>query len=211
MKKNRNIIGKTYFFTLVLMIFLMSCKHNEIDKPVTVLQGRVMLIHSNTPVPNALVLFLTYNNDSWATTYTEVGRDTTDADGYYTIPKSSGARLVRAYGPAAIYATPSMDNYIDWQPSEFLDLYLIPPAWLKVRAIDVEPLNPEVLYVHADTLAGSSGEVNISNGFRIWKTEGNIEQELYYYLYYENLEFDWFTKALLPPVPFDTTEVIIEY
>ena len=157
------------------------------------------------------MLFLRYNNDAWVTTYTEVGRDTTDANGSYTIPKSCEAQLVRAYGPAAIYNMPSVEHYITWEPNEFLDLYLIPPAWLKVRAIDVEPLNTEVMFVQADTLAGTGGEVNISNGFKKWKIEGSINQDIYYYLYYENLNFDWHTRSLINPEPFDTTEITIEY
>lgn len=215
MKKNGIVIGSAFIFTLVLMLILNSCKHAEVKEPITELYGKVCLINSDTPVPNALVRFLVEESGGlWEpTTYTEVGNDTTDANGNFTVPRGTEADLVRAYGPLSIYDVESQDAYIEqlWETGGSIRLSLIPPAWLKVQAIDIEPLNPEIILVNADTFSGSDGEVTISDGFRKWKVRGNISQDIDYKLYLEDQQFYYEHWNIAPPAPFDTTEITITY
>jgi hypothetical protein len=215
MKKNGIVIGSAFTILLALLLTQNACKHAEDKEPITELYGKVCLINSDTPVPNALVRFLVEESGGlWeATTYTEVGNDTTDANGNFTVPRGTEADLVRAYGPLSIYDVESQDAYIEqlWETGGSIRLSLIPPAWLKVQAIDIEPLNPEIILVNADTFSGSGGEITISSGFQKWKTRGNVSQDIYYFLYYENLESDYEVWNISPPVPFDTTEITITY
>ncbi len=217
MKKNGIVIGSAFIFTLVLMLILNSCKRAEDKEPITELYGKVCLINSDTPVPNALVRFLKEESGGlWEpTSYTEVGNDTTDANGNFTVPRGTGADLVRAYGPQSIYDVESQDVDIEQlgQTGGNIRLSLIPPAWLKVQAIDIEPLNPEIIDVQADTAVGLTpgGELSISGGFRKWKVRGNIGQDIYYTLNYENFDVDYAVWNIPPPLPFDTTEITITY
>ncbi len=216
MMKRKNAFA-LFFVLLATALAPLGCKRKE--EPVTELYGKVCLINSNTPVPNALVRFLVEESGGsiWSPTgYTEVGNDTTDADGNFTVPRGTVADLVRAYGLQSIYDVESQDVYIEqlWETGGDIRLSLIPPAWLKVQAIDIEPLNPEVVAVQGDTAIGlfPGGEIIISEGYRKWKVRGNMAQDIYYRLVYDDIVFgNSLQYNIPPPTPFDTTEITITY
>lgn len=203
---------------LLLSLLIISCKkpQNGGETIPSYLGGRVVLINSDTPVPHALVRFL-----KWAPnpeifdppTYVLVASDTTDESGRFDIPVGTDATMAIAYGPNSIYAEESTQVDVEayLRDGGEMKLQLIPPACIKVSAVDIEPFNPEVLYVHGDTnIASSDGLVNLSAPIT-WKVQGNVPQYIKYLLILQNGEYILGNYNITGPTPFDTTTHIITY
>ena len=210
-----------FLLFLSLLSVLAGCGRETAEIERHDVKGTVFLVNSNTPVPNALVRFFK-NNESdnvWTPeSLEEVGSVITDESGRFTIPKNTTAEFVRAYGQISVFHTEeeSGDAYLDGylQGQGDIALYLTPPAWVKVKAVDIEPWNPEILGVQGDTAVGLNpgGEISLSANFVKWSVVGNLPATIRYKMVYEDLIFgpplDWNTAVL---EAFDTTEVIINY
>ncbi len=205
------------FAAIATIALLMSCRKKENNGNYAPhFGGRVVLVNSGTPVPNALVRFLKWAPSSGIfdpPTYILVSSDTTDESGRFEIPENTDATIAIAYGPISIYSHESIQGDVSAyvQSGGELILQLIPPAWITVSAIDVEPFNPEVLYVQGDTnIASSDGQVNLSTPIT-WKVQGNVPQYIKYLLIHQNGDFVLGNYSIPGPTPFDTTIHIITY
>ena len=203
--------------TIASIAVLISCrkKENEGNK-LPYLGGRVVLINSDTPVPDAVVRFAKWANTclTCPMSYIEVGTDTTDESGRFEIPTGTGATMAIAFGLDSIFNHESQAGDLDayWLQGGEMKLQLTPPAWVKVSAIDVEPLNPEIDYVTGHPNTGGMIQPEIIVSPRIWKVDGNVGQYLsYIYVLNDGTLNGVFHYDILPPLPFDTTEYVITY
>jgi hypothetical protein len=218
MKNKGLVFSNTVLIVAILVGTFGSCKHTE-KEPITELHGRVEMINSNTPVPNALVRFLTEepSGSIWnPSSYTEVGSDTTDANGNFIIPRGTNAELLRAYGPLQWYGNESMDVYIDncWDNGCSPVLELIPKAWVRIGIQDVEPLNPEIigLWLYADGAIGEPVAFIEDIEVYVSAASGNLPLTVGYQFAYEDWSSsEYFFDDTPPPSPLDTTDYIIEY
>ena len=206
------------FAAIATIALLFSCRKKENNGNYTPhFGGRVVLINSETPVPNALVRFTKWANTclTCPMSYIEVGTDTTDESGRFDIPAGTGATMAIAFGLDSIFNHESQAGDLNayWLHGGEMKLQLTPPAWIKVSAVDVEPLNPEIDYVQG---IPSTGTLIIEpvylNTPVYWGVSGNISQSLYYRFVYINDSIGYMINyPISPPIPFDTTEYIITY
>ena len=207
---------------ILIAIFLLggfaSCKKwkGDENKEVKYGGGRVVLINSETPVPSALVRFTKWANSclTCPMSYIEVGTDTTDESGHFDIPTDTDATMAIAFGVDSIYDRQSAEGNVTAyiENGGELKLSLVPPAWIKVSALDVEPLNPEIDYVKAHTSTGGYFPAVPIIDPQIWKVDGNTVQYIGYLLVYvDETSSDVIEYPIPPPLPFDTTEYVIEY
>ena len=207
----------------MIVIFLLggfaSCKKwkGDENKKVTYDGGRVVLINSETPVPSALVRFTKWANTclTCPMSYIEVGTATTDESGHFDIPTNTDATMAIAFGVDSIYDRQSAEENVTAyiENGGELKLSLVPPAWIKVSALDVEPLNPEIDYVEGFPNTGTLvfPMVYLGNPI-IWKVDGNINQYVSYRYVYDDDSFGSILHhPISTPLPFDTTEYVIEY
>ena len=204
--------------TIASIAVLISCrkKENEGNK-LPYLGGRVVLINSDTPVPDAVVRFAKWANTclTCPMSYIEVGTDTTDESGRFEIPTGTGATMAIAFGLDSIFNHESQAGDLDayWLHGGEMKLQLTPPAWVKVSAFDVEPLNPDINYAEGFPSTGTFFPTPVSiNQPLIWLVDGNISQWISYRYKYMDGTFGSFIHLdILPPTPFDTTEYVISY
>jgi len=201
------------------LFLLPSCRKEEesISNPA---YGRVLHINSNTPVPNALVRLWDYEvkeGSFFGGTDVLVATDTTDDNGVFVIPAGLTPQTARAYGllsqytteSEAVQVTPDHTNGV-----KILYLYLIPKAWIRISAIDEEPLDPEVQYATADLEpSGTGGGFSILYETpRILEVSGNIPYSQYYQLWYlDGTTGPVFRLPDIIPRELDTTDVVIHY
>ena len=206
------------FAAVASIALLFSChkKENEGNK-LPYLGGRVVLINSDTPVPDAVVRFAKWANTclTCPMSYVEVGTDTTDESGHFDIPTNTDATMAIAFGVDSIYDRQSAEGNVTAyiENGGELKLSLVPPAWIKVSALDVEPLNPEIDYVEGFPNTGTLvfPMVYLGNPI-IWKVDGNISKWVSYrFVYTDNSSTPIAHYDISPPPPFDTTEYIITY
>jgi hypothetical protein len=202
--------------TLCLCISFSSCKKDP--QKAGPLQGKVMLINSTTPVDRALVRFIrTESNGLFNPPIQYVTQEIiTGPDGVFTIPDTTSADYVQAWGLESIFGgDPSQDlllaNYL--AEGGYPKLYLIPPAWLRITAVDVEPLNPEYTHVQFSTQPGSdSGWQACHETSVLYAAKGNIANYLLFKKYNSNTQsFEYFSTSSTPIPPFDTTDFVLEY
>ncbi len=193
---------KTIFFLCTIGCLHFGCKHDKKKDN----GGRVVLVNSDTGVPSALMRFLKLDDGgSWVQSYTQVGSAITDANGYFDAPDDLDASIARAYGLDSIYENPSYDvGYGD-----NMRLELVPPAWLSVTVVDLEPLNPEVIGTHASLTVNGWESISL-NEATIFKTYGNSPIFIKYKIYFEDLTYEYYSIQL-QIAPFDTTSYIIQY
>ncbi len=199
------------------LLLISACKKDSAEKSPLI--GKVMLINSDTPVDRALVRFIrTESNGLFNPVSSYIQQEIiTGPNGEFTIPDTTTADYIQAWGLNSIYeGDPSAEvylyNYI--ANGGMPKLYLKPPAWLKIKAVDVEPLNPEILEVRLDTLPGNfgSGWTNISNQTVKWRIHGNVNFPLTIRKYSTAIaDYEYAYPELSPIAPFDTTEYIFEY
>ena len=203
--------------TIATIAVLVSCrkKENEGNK-LPYLGGRVVLINSETPVPDAVVRFAKWANTclTCPMSYIEVGTDITDENGHFDIPTDTDATMAIAFGVDSIYDRQSAEGNVTAyiENGGELKLSLVPPAWIKVSAIDVEPLNPEIGYLSAySSTAIFTAYIPLSNFPYLWKVDGNVSQYIGYAPIYSDSIGNPVHFPILPPLPFDTTEYVITY
>lgn len=211
---------KNSIATLAVAVFLCvgitSCKKEHHERgPLT---GKVMLINSTTPVDQALVRFIRSKSNGLFNPPTLIVTQEviTGPDGKFTIPDTTTAEYVQGWGLQSIYGgEPSQEVDIE----HFLavggvpKVYLNPPAWLKIRAIDVEPLNPEYTQVLFSTQPGSdSGWAPCHETPVLYATRGNISLYLKFKKYNSATQEFEFVYIHSEPFPaFDTTDFVLEY
>ncbi|MEN9638619.1 MAG: hypothetical protein RLZZ262_487 [Bacteroidota bacterium] len=201
---------------LGLCIGFSACK-KEYSKG-TPLEGRVLLINSNTPVDQALVRFIRSESNGLFNPPTLIVTQEviTGRDGKFVIPDTTSAEYVQAWGLQSIYGgEPSQEVDIE----HFLavggapKVYLTPPAWLRIRAIDVEPLNPEYTHVQFSTQPYSNGGWQACHETSVlYAAKGNIANYLKFKKYNsatQQFEFVYIDSEPIPP--FDTTDFVLEY
>jgi hypothetical protein len=211
---------KNHISTLLVVALLCgaltACKKEKNERGPVV--GKVMMINSTVPVDRALVRFIRsesnglFNAPSLYITQEVI----TGPDGTFTIPDTTTADYVQALGLQSIYGG---------EPSQEVDLahflavggvpkvYLTPPAWLKIRAIDEEPYNPEYTEVQFSTHPGSNGgwEECVENTVT-YDTKGNVNIYLKFKKYNSNTSaFEYVYINGDPITPFDTTDFVLEY
>ena len=199
-------------------ILLSSCRKEE-ESISNLAYGRVLHINSNTPVPNALVRLLGYelNESSIGGTSVLIATDTTDENGIFVIPAGLRPATARAYGLLSQYTTESEEVQVTQDHTngvKILYLYLIPKAWIRISAIDEEPLDPEVQYATADLEpSGTGGGFSILYETpRILEVSGNIPYSQYYQLWYlDGTTGPVFRLPDIIPRELDTTDVVIHY
>jgi len=206
--------------TILLSLSILSLVGCEkVDKNTGSGWGRVLQINSNTPVPNALVVFYDpIDSYSWAgNQVAEVWRDTSDVNGVFEVPANFSFMSARAFGPSELYPDPSPNTSAGPEHQslgEVLYLYLSPRAWLKIVPIDEFPFNSEVM--HIDVWVNSSaGLIPIPSG-KIYQLTGNTIPNVNYRFSIRQPDntFVWTERSVLPvPIltPFDTTQVEIRY
>jgi hypothetical protein len=202
---------------LMLIACSSGCKKEIHDKQPLV--GKVLLINSNTPVDRALVRFVKQLPSSWlGPISTRVTYETiTNERGEFIIPDSTSADYIQAWGVESIYGSePSQAVYLASflaNNSSQLKVYIKPPAWIKVHAIDIPPLNPEVLAIYLDSLG--SGDLHwtqsVINSAEKWKITGNTEYTLRGKKAIENVGQVHFNIPLPNIVAFDTLHYTLEY
>lgn len=210
---------KISFVFIATIALLASCrkKENVADNPLPHLGGRVVIVNSDTPVPNALVRFL-----KWAPrpgifdpmTYIEISSDTTDILGHFDIPLNSEATMVIAFGPITLFNQESGQVELGayFANGGEIKLQLIPPAWIKVSATDVEPFSSVIHHVEGHTNTGNNNGMTPLSSPQIWKVHGNTPQWLTYRYVYNDLSVgEIFNLDILPPTPYDTTVHVITY
>lgn len=205
-----------FWLLLVLPFFFCSCEKEA--KQIGPGWGRVLQINSNTPVPDAIVVFSeTTNPYSWAGNQSrEVWRDTTDENGVFQIPNLLNFSAARAYGLRAYYPDPSDVTGCDFrhrEGSEVLYLYLRPRAWLKVLFQNEQILNLDI--VHAELKVNGQTALIQPTG-RIYQLTGNETPKISYRFMYrdESGTLLWTdrTEVAAPRLaPLDTTNVVIHY
>jgi hypothetical protein len=199
------------------LILLSACKKDSAEKSPLI--GKVMLINSDTPVDRALVRFIRAESNGLFNplSYYIQQEIITGPDGKFTIPDTTTADYIQAWGLNSIYdGDPSVEVYLyNYLANGGIPkLYLKPPAWLKIKAVDVEPLNPEISHVYLDTLPGNfeSGWTLISNQTLKWRIHGNVIFPLRIMKYSTAIDdYEYTYPELSPIAPFDTTEYIFEY
>ena len=203
-------------FTLLVLLLFVSCIKEEQKNIKPYFGGRVVLVNSGTPVPNALVRFTKWANSclTCPMSYIEVGTDITDENGHFDIPTDTDATMAIAFGVDSIYDRQSAEGNVTAyiENGGELKLSLVPPAWIKVSALDVEPLNQEIEYLKGFPTTGGyiPSEPIISP--RTWKVDGNVSQVIgYLYIYSDGTDGGVLEYPIPPPIPFDTTEYVITY
>jgi hypothetical protein len=176
--------------------------------------GRVVLVNSDTPVPYALVRFLNYSDDDdilGPNTYEFVNSVVTDSLGQFPIPPNI-SEVAIAYGREDVFDTPSIAAGLSAysQHGGQVKIYLTPPAWIRVQAVDIEPLNPEIESVRALRPGIGPSDVSIDTQI-IWKLSGNMEFEIAYRYYYNNIDHSDLLFYRVTPAAFDTLDVMITY
>jgi hypothetical protein len=198
------------------ILLISACKKDSAEK--SPLFGKVMLINSDTPVDKALVRFIrTESNGLFNPVSYYIQQEIiTGPDGTFIIPDTTTADHIQAWGLDSIYGgTPSMQVYLAsyLQGGGIPKLYLTPPAWLKIKAVDIEPTNSQIISVFLDTLPGTSdaGSTDISSGFITWKVIGNVSIDLEIEKFLISNQWEYLDVTIPPLNPFDTTEYIFEY
>lgn len=177
--------------------------------------GQVVLVNSDTPVPYALVRFLNYSDDDdilGPNTYEFVNSVVTDSLGQFPIPPNI-SEVAIAFGREDVFDTPSIAAGLSAysQHGGQVKIYLTPPAWIRVQAVDIEPLNPEIVSVRARLPSWfGSGSIGIDQPV-LWRIYGNTEFEIAYRYYYANDVNSELMHYPLTPPPFDTIDVMISY
>jgi len=199
------------------ILSLLGCE--KVDKNTGSGWGRVLQINSNTPVPNALVIFYKpILNNSWAGNQNEeVWRDTTDVNGVFEVPGHVHFMSARAFGFSHLFADPSpttQAGIIHQNGEEVLYLFLRPRAWLKIVPVDEPPLNVEVMQVEV-TIHNSPELIPITTG-KVYQFSGNTSPPTQYRLLIRESDnsFSWTDRVSLTiPLltPFDTTHVEIKF
>ncbi len=193
------------FAALATIALFMSCRKKENNGNYAPhFGGRVVLINSETPVPNALVRFTKWANTclTCPMSYVEVGTDTTDENGRFDIPTDTDATMAIAFGVDSIYDRQSAEGNVTAyiENGGELKLSLVPPAWIKVSALDVEPLNPEIDYVKAHTSTGGYFPAVPIIDPHIWKVDGNTVQYIGYMLVFiDGTNSDVIEYSIPPP------------
>jgi hypothetical protein len=209
---------KTLLLLVVIVLVASSCKKKEpaMDQGY----GRVLLANSNTPVPNALVRFVSFGDSPWSTDINEEASVVTDELGRFKLPEPfTGAKAV-AFGPQDLFPWESTFTYIEtrhYTGEEILYLYLYPPGYVSITTLDEEPLNPEVLVISiADSDAAQPDFVVPNNQPIVYRTRAHTSHDVKYRVYpvgfigndpqppIQNLKVDWVTA-------YDTTHVVITY
>ncbi len=211
-------------FIIILFLFLVCIAACKPDKeggdnviPQPYLGGRVVLINSDTPVPNALVRFMKWQeseNIFDPMVYVEVARDTSDQNGHFDVPAGTDATMAIAYGPQDVFSHESQESSVEsyWTHGGEMKLLLTPPAWVRVSVLDLGPLNPEIDYVLAGSPTEPFPNFTPLTSPRIWKLSGNIDQSIYYKLVYEDMsESNILELPVNAASPFDTTDYILSY
>jgi hypothetical protein len=199
------------------ILLISACKKDSAEKSPLI--GKVLLINSNTPVDKALVRFIrTESNGLFNPVSYYIQQEIiTGPDGTFIIPDTTTADHIQAWGLDSIYGgTPSMQIYLAsyLQAGGIPKLYLTPPAVLKVRAIDMEPLNPEITHVYFDMEPSTwpNGWTEIPSDGLYWLGKGNIEFFASFKTYSNATNSFEFQQLVIEPInPFDTTEYIFEY
>ncbi len=201
---------------LLLCVALTACKKEKNERGPLV--GKVMLINSTTPVDQALVRFIRSESNGLFNPPTLIVTQEviTGPDGKFTIPDTTSAEYVQAWGLQSIYGgEPSQETDIE----HFLavggapKLYLTPPAWLKIRALDVEPLNPEYTFVYFSTTPNSlDGWEDCVMETITYSTKGNVEIPLTFKKFNtQTSAFEYVFVDSAPIAPFDTSQFVFEY
>jgi hypothetical protein len=211
--KNSNVT-----FIVFILLSLFSCSCEDEKNETRPLVGKVLLINSTTPVDKALVRFMRSNsNMMFGPSSSQVTQEViTGPDGTFIIPDTTTADYIQAWGIDSIFGgTPSLDlliaNYIAEGGSP--KLYLRPPATVLVRAVDVEPYNPEYTHVFFSTEPESLGgwEECTANDVS-YDTNGNVSLMLMFKKYNSITDAHEFVYIDTEPfAPFVTSEYVFEY
>jgi hypothetical protein len=202
----------------ILFVLLYGCgKQNPFvseDAPPLYLGGFVCQINTDIPVAGANVYFLKYESTDWLgpNAYSLVGQTQSDSSGRFEIPLDLDADLIRAVGLESQFELETDDNYQSYKANGgFCRLQLTPKAWVKVKAVDIEPLNPEVLYVSALPPGGAMDFTNISEDWVVWQTSGNIPSMFGYRLMHPDGSFDVASTYGFVASGLDTLSIMINY
>lgn len=200
---------------LSIIMLTASCKKLRKEGSEAYLGGRVVLVNSNTPVPNVRVDFLRYTSGSWLgpNSYEYVSSSISDENGHFDIPKDMDADVCRAYGPTELFELPSYDVGVSGYLANggIVVVGLVPPAWIRLSTADIEPIDLDILHVLADSTISEGGTFVIANGITI-KCEGNTPYQLNYVFIYDDWsQSSWRYSYIQSPIPFDTTDFILEY
>lgn len=220
--KNPNILR--FWLLLAISCALSSCKYDNEELGLVEVEGKVVLINSNTPVANALVRFINSDDNLNPFTpeqYTEVGSDTTDENGNFVLPEGLDADYAQAFGLDSIYLDPSVffpirDARYNGKP---MKLELIPPAWLRISVSDDVPTSSDIIAVRVFPSSISPTYLDVFEFFDLESGDeakilsyGNIEMEFYYRYIYSDLTFsETFVSETFQNPPFDTTKYVINY
>ena len=201
---------------LSISMLTASCKKLRKEGSEAYLGGHVVLVNSNTPVPNVRVDFLRYASGSWLgpNSYEYVSSSISDGNGHFDIPKDMDADVCRAYGPTELFELPSYDVGVSGYLANggIVVIGLVPPAWIRLSTVDIEPINPHVTYIIADSTIDSGTGTFVITGNEVFKVEGNLPFGIMYRKYYNDAEPDsWISLTIPPSAPFDTTDFVIEY
>ena len=93
-----------------------------------------------------------------------------------------------------------------------MKLQLIPPAWIKVSAVDIEPFNPDIHHIEGHSNTGISDHMTPLIDPQIWKVSGNVAQSITFRYVYNDLSVSMIEHYYVPaPTAFDTTTYVITY
>lgn len=199
---------------ILLLALLPSCQKERGEPSDKTIYGKVYWPNSTTPVPNALVRFLKYTSSpNWGMgASTQVGSDTTDSAGNFTIPPGSETEYVQAWGIESLYPIASEESYVHRarDRGNKMTLYLIPWAWIRFTAVDDPPLNPEVTHITVSRSLPMYGPEKMLNPSAILKNYGQIET-YYDYLMRTNGEWVHYYTEKIRLTGLDTTDYVIHY
>jgi len=205
-------------FVPIFIFILIGCtKQNPFgseDAPPVYFDGFVCQINTDIPVPEANIYFLKYESTDLLgpNAYSLVGQTQSDSSGRFEIPLDLDADLIRAVGVESQFENTTEVNYQSYKANGGLcRLQLTPKAWVKVKAVDIEPLNPEVLYVSALPPGGAMDFTNISEDWVVWQTSGNIPSMFGYRLMHPDGSFDVASMYSFVAPGLDTLEIEIYY
>jgi hypothetical protein len=205
-------------FVPIFIFILIGCtKQNPFgseDAPPVYFDGFVCQINTDIPVAEANIYFLKYESTDLLgpNAYSLVGQTQSDSSGRFEIPLDLDADLIRAVGVESQFENTTEVNYQSYKANGGLcRLQLTPKAWVKVKAVDIEPLNPEVLYINALPPGGAIIFTNISQDWVVWNSVGNIESGIYFRKEYTNGTFGEPSVYSYVAPGLDTLEIEIYY
>jgi hypothetical protein len=209
---------QTLIFLVAILTVTISCKKKEpaMDQGY----GRVLLANSNTPVPNALVRFVSFGDSPWSTALNEEASIITDELGRFKLPAPDGANTVVAFGPEDLFPWESAFTDVEtehYTGEQILYLYLYPPGYVSITTLDEEPLNPEVSeFSIATSDVVNPDFVTPNNQPIVYRTRAHTYHDVRYRIYPDGFE----STDPQPPIQrlrvdwvnaYDTTHVVITY